>query len=222
MPVGIHWQRRRLSSANKFKVHIREALDPPAIICEVTKIAHGSLRSNEKVGQNRIVRWFPAVLTKGHSRPPSCIGIEWNRFKITQILIHCISRSASRGQFAVRDRADRQPIARGGPYYRRQAGIVLRVIPIQPGNNDRRVHENHGRVLRNNSSPEISPSHVPARARMCSTTASWTAGLERTYSSAAWRSTAVGFVLAARVFLRKSRARDFGSRMVSVSVIQQV
>ncbi len=41
-----------------------------------------------------------------------------------------------------------------------------------------------------------------------------------TNSAAARRNTAVGLVLAARVLARSSRARDFGNRMVSVSVIR--
>jgi hypothetical protein len=41
---------------------------------------------------------------------------------------------------------------------------VMRLI--QPGNDDGRVHQNHGRVLRSNSAPETLPSHVPERARI--------------------------------------------------------
>jgi hypothetical protein len=88
-------------------------------------------------------------------------------------------------------------------------------------NGHRSVHQNYGRVLRNNASPEIEPSQVPARVRMCSIRASRAAGTSRTWLAAARRRTAVGCVLATRVLARNFRARSACSRMFNVSVIRR-
>ena len=41
------------------------------------------------------------------------------------------------------------------------------MLPIKPGHDHRRIHEDHGRVLRSNSAPEQCPCQVPAYFRMC-------------------------------------------------------
>src|SRR5438045_9433436 len=37
---------------------------------------------------------------------------------------------------------------------------------VQPGDDNGSINQNHGRVFRSNSAPEILPSQLPARARM--------------------------------------------------------
>jgi hypothetical protein len=37
---------------------------------------------------------------------------------------------------------------------RLSASLVMVVIPVKPSHNHRRVHQDHGRVLPNNSAPE--------------------------------------------------------------------
>ena len=59
-----------------------------------------------------------------------------------------------------------RPTLQGG-----QASAVLGMVLVQPRDDDRSIDENHGRVRRRSSAPEISPVHVPARALRCSTTA---------------------------------------------------
>src|SRR6266436_1848772 len=92
---------------------------------------------------------------------------------------------------------------------------------IHPRNEDGGVDQYHGRVLRSNSSPEQYPSHRPAWATICSCSGliAVVCFLERTYSVAMRRRTALGVVLHERALAFNSRARWRGRRIVSVSVI---
>jgi len=76
-------------------------------------------------------------------------------------------------------------------------------------------------VSRKSSSPEISPSQVPARERICRCIAFkfFPGAGSETNRSAASRNTAVGVVLAASAFDFNFRASFTGSRIVNVVVI---
>src|ERR1035441_1939242 len=70
-------------------------------------------------------------------------------------------------QFCIRHGRYPQFVPLAGAVQGVRANLVVVVIPIQPGHNHRRVHQDHGRVLRSNSAPEQCPCQVPAYFRMC-------------------------------------------------------
>src|ERR1035437_265380 len=167
-------------TSNKLEVHVGKGLCPAPVIRQVRKIQHRRLRADEKIRQHWIVGILAAILAERHARAPGGICIQRDFFKITQIFFHRLARASACREFAISYRTDGELPALRPMFDGLQAGAMMRMIFVQPGNDYRSVHENHGRVLRNNSSPEMSPSQVPARARMCSTMALRAAGSWRT------------------------------------------
>src|SRR5436190_9590433 len=161
------WQTSSESLIREDKFHLGEGGQPAAVACQVLTIQRRCLSANQKVREHRL-----AVLgggigpAKGQARTPGGLKIQLNLPKIQEIRFHCLPGPSARGQLGKGDRTHCQLVLPGPVLKRFGAGPMVCVGSVKPGDNDRGIHQNHGRVLRRSSLPEMLPSHEPARSRM--------------------------------------------------------
>jgi hypothetical protein len=152
----------------KNKLHLGKGTQSASIVREMTAAKHGGLGTNEKIGQNGTLLTFGrGPTTESNTRSPCSLEIQFHPPEQSKLLIHSFTDPSASRQFRVSHRPDRKLIFVDPFIERFTTTHVMFVIGIHPRNDHRRIDENHGRVRRNNSAPEILPSHLPACSRMC-------------------------------------------------------
>lgn len=156
------------ASGREKKFHFGECAEPASVVRQMAATESRSLRANKKIRQH----WSSLVLSrviasKSDSRSPRCLEVEFHARESAQFDVHSFSSSSARRRLGVRHRTEGEfvfinPVEEGFA-----AGSVMFVRRIHPRNDDRRINEDHGRVRRNNSAPEIFPSHFPPCSMMC-------------------------------------------------------
>jgi hypothetical protein len=152
----------------EYEFDIRKSTQPAAIVREMATTEHGGLGTDKKVGQNGAMLTFGCSPTpKINPCPPCSLKIQFHPPEQSKLPIDSFTDSSAGSQFSVSHRAHRKVIFVDPLIERFATTHVMFVSGIHPCNDHRSIYENHGRVRRNNSVPEILPSHLPACSKMC-------------------------------------------------------
>ena len=149
-------------------IQSRPDLRATAIIGQMRPAMNQSLGADKEIRQHRIMLSFGGtILSESHPSPPGRFSIQRNLAEDSKLLVNVLPRASAAGQFRIRHGGNSQFIPLAGALQGFGACLVVFVVPIKPGHDHRRVHQDHGRVLRSNSSPDQCPCQVPAYFRMC-------------------------------------------------------
>jgi hypothetical protein len=157
----------RAARADKLKIHPRPGSKPSIVVGQMFPFPNCRLSADQEIRQYRLVPIRLWKTGEGLAGTQTIVGIQIHDFKVPQVILDCLPASPACRQFGQRDHRRGQQ-AVGHFQYALFTGCMVLVAHVQPCYNYRSIDQRlHGRVSFNRSLPEILPSQVPDRARIC-------------------------------------------------------